>query len=67
MLYTHDLVLATQKPYEVVVIVVQSLNRSWLFVLPQIYVISYVHFAKTIQMEFKHNYIPLWEKIHSKI
>lgn len=35
--------------------------------LPQIHVIGYAHFAKTIQMEFKHNYIPLWEKIHSKI
>lgn len=35
--------------------------------LPQIYVIGYAHFAKTIQMEFKHNYIPLWKKIHSKI
>ena len=37
------------------------------FPTSQIYLITYVHFSKTIQTEFKRNDIPLWEKIHGKI
>ena len=38
------------------------LQMRYKSLLPQIHVIGYAHFAKTIQMEFKHNYIPLLEK-----
>lgn len=37
------------------------------FPTSQIYLITYIHFPKTIQTEFKRNDIPLREKIHGNI